>query len=197
MKGRVCMNLLDLIELLDTNYSGSDGEYDFFMRLIDNCISENDHNPFSGLESDTVEHGVRGQHGLSKSKFKKVLKAKSPSRLVKFIKDSYSDEKQYCMECEIRKSIPDFNSEGADFAYPCSDLLFQLINEYSKTQKKQREEPAPTENVEIVDAITPTSQPEVQQIIQNQFNITQNGNGINIGHANTIEIRDGKVVTLK
>lgn len=32
---------------------------------------------------------------------------------------------------------------------------------------------------------------------QNIFNISQNGNGINIGYAEKIEIRDGKVVTLK
>lgn len=29
------------------------------------------------------------------------------------------------------------------------------------------------------------------------FNITQSGNGINIGYAEKVEIRDGKVVTLK
>ena len=32
---------------------------------------------------------------------------------------------------------------------------------------------------------------------QNIFNISQNGNGINIGYAEKIEIRNGKVVTLK
>ena len=39
--------------------------------------------------------------------------------------------------------------------------------------------------------------PTIMQNIQNQFNITQNGNGINIGYAEKEEIRDGKVVTLK
>ena len=191
------MDCLELIKIMDMNYSGDFSGYDFFMLLINNCILEDEQNPFAEIEKDTVEHGIRGQHGLSKSKLKKVLKTKSPSRLVKFIKDSYTDEKQYYMECEIRERIPDFNSDGVDFAYPCSDLLFQLIEAYTKTQKKQREEPATTDDVEIVAPVAPMSQPVVQQIIQNQFNITQTGNGINVGHADLIEIRDGKVVTLK
>ncbi len=37
----------------------------------------------------------------------------------------------------------------------------------------------------------------VNQTIQNQFNFYQTGNGINIGHADKVEIKDGKVVNLK
>jgi len=54
--------------------------------------------------------------------------------------------------------------------------------------------PCQNPDVEIVAPVAPMSQPVVQQIIQNQFNITQTGNGINVGHADLIEIRDGKVV---
>lgn len=39
--------------------------------------------------------------------------------------------------------------------------------------------------------------PIVNQAIQNQFNFYQTGNGINIGHADKVEIKDGKVVNLK
>lgn len=39
--------------------------------------------------------------------------------------------------------------------------------------------------------------PAVNQTIQNQFNFYQTGNGINIGHADKVEIKDGKVVNLK
>ena len=39
--------------------------------------------------------------------------------------------------------------------------------------------------------------PIVKQAIQNQFNFYQTGNGINIGHADRVEIKDGKVVNLK
>lgn len=39
--------------------------------------------------------------------------------------------------------------------------------------------------------------PIVNQAIQNQFNFYQTGKGINIGHADKVEIKDGKVVNLK
>lgn len=53
-------------------------------------------------------------------------------------------------------------------------------------------------DADVIEEI-PMSQPAptITQNIQNQFNITQSGNGINIGHAEKVEIRDGKVVTLK
>lgn len=192
------MSFLELIKLLDMNYSFSHNDYSFFMLLIDHCIHENDHNPFEVPDSDTIERGVRGQNGLNKANLKKVNQMRDVGRLAKFIKENYQDDKQYIMECKIRETFPEFNPDGADFAFPCEDLFFELLNEYVKQRKKRtkktQEEPA---HAEIVDAVTPMPQPAVQQIIQNQFNITQNGNGINIGHANTIEIRDGKVVTLK
>ena len=52
--------------------------------------------------------------------------------------------------------------------------------------------------VEIIEEM-PTSQPvpSITQNIQNQFNINQSGNGTNIGYAEKVEIRGGKVVTLK
>lgn len=62
------MNLLELIKLLNMNYSGSLDEYGFFMELIDRCIGEDKQNPFSGIDKDTVERGIRGQNGLSKAK---------------------------------------------------------------------------------------------------------------------------------
>lgn len=53
-------------------------------------------------------------------------------------------------------------------------------------------------DADVIEEI-PMSQPAptITQNIQNQFNITQNGNGINIGYAEKVEIHDGKVVTLK
>lgn len=51
---------------------------------------------------------------------------------------------------------------------------------------------------EIVNEIpTQQAEPTITQNVQNQFNINQSGNGINIGYAEKVEIRDGKVVTLK
>ena len=197
MKGQVYMNLLDLIRLLDTNYSNIDSGYYFFMLLIDNCISENAPNPFNEIERDTVERGIRGQHSISKAKLKNVIKSKLPSRLVNFINTGYTEEKQLFMEREIRKYIPDFNSKEADFAYPCSDLLFQLIEEYICPHDKTEDSVPTTDKIAGIDTETPITQSAVQQFIQNQFNISQTGNGINIGHADKIEIRDGKVVTLK
>lgn len=53
-------------------------------------------------------------------------------------------------------------------------------------------------DVEVVEKIPiPQPTPTVTQNVQNQFNINQSGNGINIGYAEKVEIRDGKVVTLK
>ena len=52
-----------------------------------------------------------------------------------------------------------------------------------------------TEVIEEIPAPQPT--PTITQSVQNQFNITQSGNGINIGYAEKVEIRDGKVVKLK
>ena len=51
-----------------------------------------------------------------------------------------------------------------------------------------------TEVIEEIPAPQPT--PTITQSVQNQFNITQSGNGINIGYAEKVEIRDGKVVKL-
>ena len=65
------MDFLELIKIMDMNYSGNFSGYDFFMLLISNCILENEQNPFDKIEKDTVERGIRGQHGLSKSKLKK------------------------------------------------------------------------------------------------------------------------------
>lgn len=51
---------------------------------------------------------------------------------------------------------------------------------------------------EIVNEIpTQQAEPTIKKNVQNQFNINQCGNGINIGYAEKVEIRDGKVVTLK
>lgn len=53
-------------------------------------------------------------------------------------------------------------------------------------------------DAEVIEEIpSPQSVPNITQNVQNQFNITQSGNGINIGYAEKVEIRDGKVVTLK
>lgn len=54
---------------------------------------------------------------------------------------------------------------------------------------------AEVEVIEEMPAIHPV--PAITQNIQNQFNINQSGNGINIGYAEKVEIRNGKVVTLK
>jgi len=50
-------------------------------------------------------------------------------------------------------------------------------------------------DAEIVEEVQPA--PAIMQNIQNQFNINQSGNVINISYAEKVEIRDGKVVTLK
>lgn len=53
-------------------------------------------------------------------------------------------------------------------------------------------------DAEVIEEIpAPQPAPTITQNVQNQFNITQSGNGINIGYAEKVEIRDGKVVTLK
>lgn len=54
-------------------------------------------------------------------------------------------------------------------------------------------------HVEIpkVEIIQEQPTPTITQTIQNQFNFYQTGNGTNIGHAEKVEIRDGKVVNLK
>lgn len=53
-------------------------------------------------------------------------------------------------------------------------------------------------DAEIIEEMaTPQPTPAITQNVQNQFNINQSGNGINIGYAEKVEIRDGKVVTLK
>ena len=137
------MTLLELIKLLNMNYSGSLDEYEFFMELIDHCICEDEQNPFSGIEKDTVERGIRGQNGLNKSKLKKVNQLREVSRLSKYIETMYSEDKTYIMESEIKSRIPEFNPDGAEFAYPCEDLFFQLLNGYinaaNKRSKKNQE----------------------------------------------------------
>lgn len=195
------MTLVDLIKLLDMNYSISHNDYDFFMLLIDHCIHENDHNPFEEPDKDTIEREIRGQNGLCKANLKAVNQMRDVGRLARFIQDNYPEDKQYIMECKIKESFPEFNPEGAEFSYPCEDLFFELLNTYVKTRKKRtkktQETAAPMDTAAVMDTGAPTVQPVVQQIIQNQFNISQTGNGINVGHADVIEIRDGKVVTLK
>ena len=68
-----------------------------------------------------------------------------------------------------------------------------------KVSEPKEDDSCPFEKVEAT--ITPDAPiqtvPTVTQTFQNQFNISQSGNGINIGHAEKVEIRDGKVVTLK
>lgn len=49
----------------------------------------------------------------------------------------------------------------------------------------------------INDMPAPQTSPTITQNVQNQFNISQSGNGINIGYAEKVAIHDGKVVTLK
>lgn len=131
------MDLLDLIKLLHMNYSGSFNEYDFFMELIDHCICEDEKNPFIGIEKDTVERGIRGQNGLNKSKLKKVNQMRKVGGLAKYIETMYSEDKTYIMEPEIKSWIPEFNPDGAEFAYPCEDLFFQLLNDYINTTNKR------------------------------------------------------------
>ena len=195
------MTLVDLIKLLDMNYSISHNDYDFFMLLIDHCIHENDHNPFERPDKDTIERGIRGQNGLCKANLKAVNQMRDVGRLAKFIQDNYPEDKQYIMESKIKESFPEFNPEGADFPYPCEDLFFECLDVYMKTRKKRTKKTQiidePIDAPPVVDVGTQVAQPVVQQIIQNQFNISQTGNGINVGHADVIEIRDGKVVTLK
>lgn len=50
---------------------------------------------------------------------------------------------------------------------------------------------------DVAESAPAQSVPIVNQAIQNQFNFYQTGNGINIGHADKVEIKDGKVVNLK
>ena len=50
---------------------------------------------------------------------------------------------------------------------------------------------------DTTESIPTQTGPIVNQSIQNQFNFYQTGNGINIGHADKVEIKDGKVVNLK
>lgn len=195
------MNLLELIKLLNMNYSGSLDEYGFFMELIDRCIGEDKQNPFSGIDKDTVERGIRGQNGLSKAKLKKVNQFREVGRLAKYIEEKYPEDKIYLMESQIKLQVPDFNPDEADFSYPCENLFFQLLDVYinttNKRSKKKQESTALSPDDITLMTESPVQQPVVQQFVQNQFNISQTGNGINIGHADTIEIRDGKVVTLK
>lgn len=183
------------------NYSISHNDYDFFMLLIDHCIHENDHNPFEGPDKDTIERGIRGQNGICKANLKAVNQMRAVGRLAKFIQVNYPEDKQYIMECKVKESFPEFNPEGAEFPYHCEDLFFQLLDIYVKTRKKRSKKSqgtaVPMDTASVTDTGAPMLQPVVQQIIQNQFNISQTGNGINVGHADVIEIRDGKVVTLK
>ena len=76
-------------------------------------------------------------------------------------------------------------------------MLDVYINTTNKRSKKKQESTALSPDDITLMTESPVQQPVVQQFVQNQFNISQTGNGINIGHADTIEIRDGKVVTLK
>lgn len=78
--------------------------------------------------------------------------------------------------------------------FNCFDVYINTTNKRSK--KKQESTALSPDDITLMTE-SPVQQPVVQQFVQNQFNISQTGNGINIGHADTIEIRDGKVVTLK
>ena len=126
------MTLLKLIEILDMNYSGDYTDYEFFMCLIDNSVAGK--NPFENLKKDTVERGIR-RGPLSKAKLRLVLKNKDVAKLVSFIKNGYSEVQTYAIECEIKKTIPSFNSEEAEFAYPCSDLFYCLVDQYINGDK--------------------------------------------------------------
>lgn len=120
---------------MEMSCSSCESDYDFFMLLIENSVSI-DTNPFDGIEKDTVERGIRGQNGLAKDRIKNVLKNQDNAKLIEFINRNYSEFQQYNMERKIQNAEPDFNGRG-DFAFSCSDLFYQLMEEYIKPASKK------------------------------------------------------------
>lgn len=72
---------------------------------------------------------------------------------------------------------------------------YEIIDDAEQDVIEEAHEESQVEDAAESTPAQPT--PIVNQAIQNQFNFYQTGNGINIGHADKVEIKDGKVVNLK
>lgn len=74
---------------------------------------------------------------------------------------------------------------------------YEIADDAKKDDIEEFEELSDPIEPEVVLETPSQPDPIINQTIQNQFNFYQNGTGINIGHAEHVEIRDGMVVTLK
>lgn len=88
---------------------------------------EDKYNPFQSLQPDTIERLFKGGN-LNIKKLRIVYQRKSPDKFAKYI-HKFGDDVQLNIENDIKKHLPQFNSEEGDIGYACADLFIDIIGD--------------------------------------------------------------------
>lgn len=123
------MDFIGLFEILYNNRPDTLNEYGFFMMLIDEFIKKGMKNPFSGIQSDTVERYIRRQRPFNKKRLRDARRIRDIDRFASFIGIHFDETQKFNIETEIQQFKPDFNADADDINYPVAYLFLELIDD--------------------------------------------------------------------
>lgn len=129
----------DFAQVLYNNCAGSNTPHQYFLLLFDNVMKDpstkeekeqsekGKYNPFDSLKPDTIERLFKGG-SLNTKKLRVVYQKKSPDKFAKYIQQ-FDEDVQLNIETDIKKHLPQFNSEEGDIGYACADLFIAIIHD--------------------------------------------------------------------